>query len=143
MKLGNLIKYSKSINLLYVEDNKEARESILLMLNELFDNIIVATDGKDGLNKFKFNKNKIDLIITDINMPQLNGLEMIDKIRDINKKVPIIIFSSYEDKDNNINSVKLNISSYINKPIDIQKFEPVITKVVKKIIIQKIHEEFE
>ena len=142
MRLKDLVKYSKRVTILYVEDNKEARESTLDLLNVFFDDIVVAVDGEDGYNQFIENKDDIDLIITDINMPKLTGIEMIDKIRDINTQIPVIVFSAYEDKGNYINSVKLNISFYLNKPILLNKFEKVITKVVKKILITKIHEEF-
>ena len=143
MKLKDLVKYSKTVKILYVEDNKEARESTLLLLEELFDNIVVAEDGEDGYNKFITNKDNLDLIITDLNMPKLNGIDMIDKIRDTGSLIPVIVFSAYEDKDNYINSVKLNISYYLNKPINIKKFEPVIKKTVKKIIIKAINDEFD
>ena len=143
MKLKDLVKYSKTVKILYVEDNKEARESTLLLLEELFDNIVVAEDGEDGYNKFIDNKDNLDLIITDLNMPKLNGIDMIDKIRDTGSAIPVIVFSAYEDKDNYINSVKLNISYYLNKPINIKKFEPVIKKTVKKIIIKAINDEFD
>jgi len=143
MKLKDLVKYSKTVKILYVEDNKEARESTLLLLEELFDNIVVAEDGEDGYNKFITNKDNLDLIITDLNMPKLNGIDMIDKIRDTGSLIPVIVFSAYEDKDNYINSVKLNISYYLNKPINIKKFEPVIKKMVKKIIIKAINDEFD
>ena len=49
----SIIKYTKDLTLLYVEDNKEARESTLMILENLFDNIIIGIDGKDGLEKFK------------------------------------------------------------------------------------------
>ena len=77
--IEEMIKFLKDIKLLYVEDNNEARESTLEVLEEFFSNITVAIDGKDGLDKFK--NNDIELIITDINMPKLNGLIMIEEIK--------------------------------------------------------------
>ena len=56
--LEDIIKYTKDLTLLYIEDNLEARENTLFILEEFFDNIIVAVDGEDGLDKFK-NSNKI------------------------------------------------------------------------------------
>jgi len=90
--INDLVTYSKNLKLLYVEDNEEAREAVLVMLNEFFNNITVAIDGQDGLDKF--NINNFDLIITDINMPKLNGLEMIREIKEINKNIPILILSA-------------------------------------------------
>ena len=82
--VSDIIKHTYPLNLLYVEDNKDAREAVLTILEDFFENIIICVDGEDGLEKFK--TNDIDLIISDINMPKLNGLEMIKEIRDIDSK---------------------------------------------------------
>jgi len=142
MTLEKLAKYTKELKVLYVEDEKVVREATSMILLNLFQDIILCEDGEQGYDTFIKNQDSIDLIITDIMMPKLNGIDMIDKIRDINKDVPVIIFSAYEDKNNHINSVKLNISYYLNKPIELDTFKDIVAKVVKKIVIQKIHNEF-
>ena len=71
---------SKEMTLLYVEDDAQARVEIADIFLEFFDHIIVGTDGKNGLELFKHNAEQIDLIITDITMPYINGIEMIEKI---------------------------------------------------------------
>ncbi|MEA3372443.1 MAG: response regulator [Campylobacterota bacterium] len=75
--IENVIKHSQPLRLLYVEDNEEARVSMQGLLGEFFNEITVGVDGEDGFEKFK--NHPIDLIITDINMPRLNGLEMTKK----------------------------------------------------------------
>ena len=142
MDLKKLTQYTKDIKLLYVEDNLEARESTLELLSQFFDDITIAVNGAEGYEKFIENKDKLDLVITDISMPKLSGIDMIYKIRDTQSEIPVIIFSALEDRDNHINSVKLNISFYLNKPIILNRFKAIITKVIKKILIAKIHEEF-
>lgn len=132
--IKSLIKYSKKIRLLYVEDNQKARESTQIILEEFFDNITLAVDGEDGLKQFK--NNKIDLIITDINMPKMNGLDMVEEIRKINNNIPVIIFSAYNESKYFIDSIKVGIDGYLLKPIEISQFTGLLNKVVQKIILQ-------
>jgi len=136
--IENIMKYSKNLKLLYVEDNKEARESTVLVLEEFFDNIIIAIDGKDGYDKFQ--ENKIDVIITDINMPRLNGLEMTAKIKELDSDIPILILSAYNESEFFMDSIKIGIEGYLFKPIDIEQFMSVLSKVTQRL---KLAEEAE
>ncbi len=133
--LDEIIEYSKTLNLLYVEDNTEARETTCIILEEFFKNIILGVNGEDGLEKFK--TNSIDLVITDINMPRLNGLDMIRKIRETNTDVPILILSAYNESDFFIDSIKLGVEGYLLKPIDMKQFLGVMSKVVEKLALKK------
>jgi len=128
--LVDIIKSTKNMKLLYVEDNQEARETTKLILEEFFDNIIVAIDGQDGYEKFK--DNDIDLIITDINMPKLNGLEMISKVREVDNNVSVLILSAHNEPEFLDYSIRLCIDSYLLKPIDIDLFLEALTKVTTK-----------
>ncbi|MEA2019869.1 MAG: response regulator, partial [Campylobacterota bacterium] len=67
--IEEIIKYSQKLKLLYVEDNLEARESTVVILEEFFGDITVAINGEDGYEKFEQHQDTINLIITDINMP--------------------------------------------------------------------------
>ncbi len=73
-RIEKLSQYSKNIKVLYVEDDAVAREYISEFLSTIFDNLIIAIDGEDGLEKFK--NNDINLVITDIMMPKLNGINI-------------------------------------------------------------------
>jgi len=126
--MENIIKLSKNLQLLYVEDNADAMKSTMLMLNEFFDNIITAIDGEDGFNKFK--NNNIDIIITDINMPKIDGLEMTKLIREIDKDVPILILSAHTDSDFILEGIKLGVSDYILKPLDLSGFIKTLSRVM-------------
>ena len=87
--LPEILQYTKKMNLLYVEDNTEIRESISAIFQDFFSEIIFALDGEDGLEKFY--ENKIDIVMTDIDMPRLNGLDMARKIIKFDQTIPIII----------------------------------------------------
>lgn len=107
--------------LLFVEDEDLAREQLGKILTRLFKKVILAANGQEGFEKFKdsFNsEEKIDLIISDINMPILSGLEMVEKIRELDSIVPLIYTTARSETENIIKAIDLNVSSYILKPID-------------------------
>jgi len=128
--MDKVIEYSKDLTLLYVEDNDDAREMTTMILEDFFNTIIVAIDGEDGYEKFK--ENKIDFIITDINMPNLNGLEMSKKIRQIDQKTPIVVLSAHNEDNFFIDSQKIGINDYLLKPIDIDQLTNVIFEIIQK-----------
>ena len=139
-KIENLSKYSKNLNLLYVEDDESTRESMLEVLDILFDNISVAVDGKDGLERFtgihhSKNMKPIDIIISDIKMPQMNGLDMLAEIRKLETDIPIIILSAYHKPEYFIESMSLSVSGFLLKPVNLDDFVIVLKKVLEKIIL--------
>jgi len=134
-KIVPVIKYTSKLKLLYVEDNKTVRETTLLVLNKFFADIVVAVDGKDGLEKFK--QSSFDVIITDINMPKLSGLDMINEIRSIDKDISILILSAYYDAEYFINSIQLSVDGYLIKPINIYQFISVLEKVTTEIKLKQ------
>jgi len=129
--IDKLLQYSHNFTLLYVEDNEEARDSTLELLHEFFTNIITGVDGVDGIEKFQ--QNDIDLIITDINMPRLNGLEMAEKIKEIDNDVPILVLSAHNESSFFIDSIKLGIDGYILKPLNIEQLVNELYKITSKL----------
>jgi len=135
--LDELIEHTKELTLLYVEDNDDTRETTMLILEHLFENIIVATNGEDGLNKYEENKN-IDLIITDLLMPKMDGIEMSKMIKQINPDQSIIILSAIVDISIIKEAIDIGIDSFINKPMeDIEILFAKIEKIVKQIEYEK------
>ncbi len=130
--LESLIVQTKEMNLLYIEDNQETREATLMLFKNLFDNIIVAVDGEDGLDKFK--NNKIDLVITDISMPKMNGLIMSKVMKQIDTNIPIIVLTAITNSTTIKESQNIKINSYLNKPledVDILFYE--LDRIIKQI----------
>lgn len=111
----------KRLNLLYVEDDDIIRIELSQLLGGFFSNIYVAKDGKEGLRTYLENQDHIDIILTDINMPYLNGIEMIKKIRGINSKVPVIFATAHSDNEFLAEAIKLRVQEYIIKPIDVRR----------------------
>lgn len=114
-----LIDQLSSFTLLYVEDEDGIRENICEILQDVFKTIYVAKNGEEAYNIFV--EKKPDLIMTDIKMPKLNGLELVEKIRQINAKVRVIILSAHTDLDYMLKATELHLVKYIIKPINEQK----------------------
>ena len=128
--LDEVVEYSRDLTLLYVEDNADAREMTEMILEDFFDNIVIAVDGEDGFNKFQ--ENKIDIVITDINMPKLNGIEMGKKIRKIDDNIPLIMLSAHNEDSFFVDSIKLGVDAYLLKPLDVDQLSSTIARITKK-----------
>ena len=105
----------KSLKILYAEDDLIIQESITRILKLFFGEVFVANDGNEALEIYQ--NNKIDVVILDYVMPNLDGYQTAKVIRDLNKKIPIIITSAYTDKEKLLNAIELNLIKYIEKPI--------------------------
>jgi len=135
MEVKELLSHTKKMNVLFVEDDKEARDEILLILQRFFNKVIVAVDGIDGIEKFK--ENDIDLIITDINMPRLNGLDMLIKIKNINPDIHSIILSAYNETEYFVNAILLGVNGFMLKPFLLDQFLNTLNRIYKNIEIQE------
>ncbi len=133
--IEKIISYSHRLNLLYVEDDTDARNSTLSIFGEFFGHIVTASNGAEGLEAF--GNEAIDLIITDINMPQMNGLEMIRTIRQINPEIPILILSAHNESEYFMSSIKLGVEGYLLKPIDLEQFLGVLNNIVEKLYLKE------
>ena len=105
--------------ILCVDDDKIVLEILKNSFKDIFNHVYVASDGLEGYGAF--NKHNPDIIITDINMPILDGMGMIQKIREKDSNVPIYISSAIEDSKVLLKSIELGVSGYVVKPIDIKQ----------------------
>ena len=133
--LNTLIEHTETLSLLYVEDHEQTRIRTVETLSIFFKNIIIAVDGMDGMEKFR--ENSFDLIITDINMPKLNGLEMLKKIRLIDEYIPIIIISAQDETNYFTKVIRFGIEAYLLKPFDVEDLIAVFQKTVEHILIKQ------
>jgi diguanylate cyclase (GGDEF)-like protein len=111
----------KNTTILYVEDEEDIQRTTAEILGKFVKKIILAKDGIEGLELFKSNSETIDIIISDVNMPKMDGLEMSKAIKEINHNIPIIITSAYSDTDYLLKSIDIGIDKYVLKPIDIEQ----------------------
>ncbi len=118
LDVTKIIENTRQFTLLYVEDNDEAREATKMVFEELFDNIMIATNGQEGLDMFKQHQDNIDLIITDINMPVMDGLDMSRSIKQLDESIPIILLTALTDIVTLKKAIDIGVESFINKPLD-------------------------
>lgn len=111
----------RELKLLFVEDEEDLINIIEDTLKKLNANFVTARNGKEALAILD-NDNEIDAIITDINMPIMNGLEMIDVINQRNLDVPIIVMSAHTETEFIKKAEDLGVKNYLLKPFDFIKF---------------------
>jgi len=136
-----LLSELSDLNVLYVEDEPLSREMVSLMLKNFFKNLDVAKDGEEALEKFK--KNRYDIIITDMSMPKLNGFTLTKEIRKLNEETSIIFLSGSNDIEALLQSINLGIDGYLLKPINLEQFIQVLTRVLQKHYYMKKTREYE
>ncbi|MDA7817844.1 response regulator [Sulfurimonas sp.] len=116
-----ILEYSKDLNVLYVEDDKELRNSTTIFLNDYFKLVDTAENGEDGYNKYREYANEngdaYDIVISDIKMPQMDGIEMCTKIRSFNHEQAIIFITAHSDSSYLLKSIELGVKGFITKPI--------------------------
>ena len=116
-------KFLKKLTILYVEDEDLARQKLAKSLEKLFKKVILAENGLEGLIQFQkaaMRKEHIDLVLSDINMPKMNGIEMLENIRKSNSDVPFIYTTARSESEHLLKAIELNVNHYILKPIDTQ-----------------------
>ena len=127
----------ENISVLYVEDEKDVREFTSKLLGSLVKKVYSAENGLDGLEQFKKNIDEIDLIVTDINMPKMDGLEMCALIKELKSDVPIVITSAHNDPSFLKKAINVGVSTYAMKPIDLYQLVDSMIKAIEPIYLKK------
>ncbi|KLE02726.1 response regulator transcription factor [Aliarcobacter butzleri] len=109
----------KNFSILFVEDDLEIQKNMSKILSLLCNKVYVASNGLEAYEIFT--NNIIHIIITDYEMPFINGYDLVLKIREISQNIPIIILSNYTDKEKLLKCIPLNLTSYLEKPIIYEK----------------------
>jgi len=118
----------KEITVLYCEDEEYLRDITAGILESFTKKQFICKDGAEGLTVFKENQHLIDLIITDINMPNMNGLEMAKEIKKINPNMPIVVATAFSNSEYLLDAIDLGVDKYVLKPINVKKLLDIMSK---------------
>lgn len=121
------------LNVLFVEDEEVIREHTMISLNYLVKEVQVASNGQEALEVME--SFSPDIIISDLQMPIMNGIDFIKTIRKKNKKVPIIVLTAHTDKEYLLELIEMHIEHYITKPMSFEKLINILQKCAK--LVQK------
>ena len=132
---NNLLEFTKKLTLLYIEEDDKTITSNLKLLERYFDEIIIAKNGQEGIDKFK--NHAVDIVITEINLPLLNGLGLLTQIKEIDKNTLTIILSKESNSEIFIETINLGIDGYIIKPFNDEQFKRILEKSIEQYIINE------
>jgi len=126
--------------ILYAEDNDSIRENYVSFLKSYFGKVYEANNGTTALELY--NKNRPDVLLLDINMPGINGLDLAKQIRKKDETVKIIMLTAYSDTDNLLQATELNLTKYLVKPIKTFELEEIVTSTIEKLNNQNTEESY-
>ncbi|PLY06679.1 MAG: hypothetical protein C0625_08820 [Arcobacter sp.] len=132
-----IIAYSQKLNVLFIEDNESVRIQLLKLLENFFCNIEIENNGLSGyenyINYFKKNKINYDLVITDLSMPKLNGMELSKKIIEHNSTQLIIVISAQTESEKLLTLLDIGIHKILQKPVDYRELLDCLISTINKI----------
>lgn len=125
-------KILKTLNILYIEDEETIKENVKKTLQLFCENVLDAQNIKEA--KELLQNSRIDIIISDINLPDISGIDFIKELRKIDKTIPIIILSAYTDKKYLLEATKLKLIDYLTKPVDFKSLNTALYNCVDEIL---------
>lgn len=125
----------KPLKVLFVEDNIEFAKQTIKLFNNFFNNVTLAINGADGIEKFK--TTNFDLVISDINMPDIDGISMIRELKTINRNIPIIMLTAHDDSKLIIECIQIGVDGYLLKPIQLEEMLIILQKISQQSIYSK------
>lgn len=139
-RLNQLALYAQGMRVLYVEDEEQIRENTRLLFTKFFTYVETAANGDEGLSLYR--SGRFDLVITDILMPVMNGVTMIQKIKELNPHQPFIVTSACEESSYLLDLINLGVAQFLLKPMKTDQIIQVLDEVVRNIYNARKVEEF-
>jgi YesN/AraC family two-component response regulator len=132
----------KGISVLYVEDDKEVNDALSRSLRRICKEVYVAYDGEEGLALFNQNAQNIDIVISDIKMPKLNGIEMVKQIKSKKPTQPVIISSAYGETEFINEALESGVAAFLLKSVSKIRLKELLHFYGEKILQERFEKEF-
>jgi signal transduction histidine kinase len=126
-------------NILVIEDEAQVRESYIDMFSFFGHNVEAVSNGREGLSLI--NKNGYDIVVTDLNMPEMDGLEVLEYLKKKKPYIEVIVITGFATLENAIKAMKMGAYDYVTKPVDIDHVRIVLAKCVQQIRSNQENEE--
>jgi len=134
--LKSLKELTKNLKVLYVEDDVSIGQTMVQYLEKFFSLVVYAANGLEGLQKYQLQR--FDIVITDLSMPKMNGLDMLEQIKELNESQAVLITTAHSESDYMFGAIKAGIDGYIIKPFDFIQLNRELFKIAQK--LQKFKE---
>lgn len=131
------LEYLKYVNIIYVEDDKVSNDMISKILNDFGFNLKSFYEPLSALKYLDEIDYKVELIISDISMPNLDGISFIKKVREIKIEIPVILTTAFTEESYFLEAISVGVNSYIKKPIEFEKLKNAIDKAIYPLYLEK------
>ncbi len=122
----------QQLTVLVVDDDRVSTSILNHMLEAYADRVLIASDGEEGLRLFK--EHRPEIVLSDINMPRMGGLEMVREIRTIDEHVKIAIFTNFEKRDVLLKAIQYGVNQFFSKPFEAKLFAQVLQHLVDDVM---------
>lgn len=123
----------KNYSILYAEDEEGVQKATVDYLGRYFKEVYVVNDGKEAWELYL--KHKPDVLLSDVDMPHMDGLELAHKIREANTTIPIVMITAFTDTDKLLKATELNLTKYLVKPVEPIAFKEALKKLSKTLAL--------
>ena len=134
-----ILEHTKTLKVLCVEDEKSTQVLYKLIFKGIVKELVIADNGEDGYNKYL--EGDIDIIVSDYQMPVLDGLGMAKKIRAVDSDIPIVLVTAIDDTQTVVNALRIGINSFVRKPVQKKELLNEVEKSAKVLIANRFLEE--
>ena len=130
-----MTKNLQNVSILYVEDEKDVREGYARSLKRVSKSLFIAQDGKEGLELYK--KHKPDIIVSDIKMPLMNGLDMVKAIKEIDEDANVVFTTAHSESAYLLEAIELHAEGYLLKPVQKNSLLKIVNKLSKNVLLER------
>ena len=130
--ITNRMDVLNQLTVLFADDDDVLRETIGDTLSMFFDHVLLAKNGMEAYELFE--RQSVHVVILDISMPEINGLALAQKIRELDDQIPIVIMTSYKEESQLMAAIKLNLVDYLLKPVNFHSLKTTLQDCADQVI---------